>query len=112
MGSAWGSQHGNGGVLQESLCWASAMDQEGCSAPRPITAKAREGHICSDIPVLVASGCWLVTPQPHSTGCPSWSLAPEDGAGIPRCSITFLYRKSGPAIGHYPNLFLRFPASL
>lgn len=31
----------NEGVLQESLYWASAMDQEGCSAPNPITAKGR-----------------------------------------------------------------------
>lgn len=86
MGSGWGSQPGNGGVLQQSLCWASAMDQEGY---RPIMVKARSGTepVCSDISVVVASGCWLGTLQPHGTGCPSWSLAPKGGAGISRCSI-------------------------
>lgn len=68
MGSGWGSQHGNGGVLQESLCWASAVDQEGCSAPNPITAMTG----CLSVLTSSCSDCWLVTPQPHGTGCPSW----------------------------------------
>lgn len=44
--------------------------------------------VCSDVLVLVASDCWLLTPQPHGTACPSWALAPKNGAGISRCSIT------------------------
>lgn len=72
--------------------------------------------VCSDILMLAASDCWLVTPQPGGTGCPSWSLAPKDGAGVSRCSImmrlSFCKGNQVQQLVTAPTYFCSFPASV